>query len=97
MEPTRIATAIKNAFVTRGPNKGRLLASCPTSTTDAAAAWQAIQATANPYKLGIGVLMFFSDEQREIYKSIDDTIKSKRLDVRSLDRDRAALERLGAW
>ena len=97
MEPTRIATAIKGAFVKRGPNTGRLLASCPKSTTDAAAAWQAIQATANPFKLGIGVLMFFSDDQREIYKSIDDTITSQGLDVRALDRDRAALEKLGAW
>ena len=87
--------AINKALVSRGKNKGILLANCPRSNTDAAAAWQVIVGYANPYKMGIGTIMFFSDRQSAIYKAIDDSLKG--VDVRSLDRDRVALELMGAW
>jgi hypothetical protein len=87
--------AIDGALVTRGKRKGMLKAQCPASNTDAAAAWQALMGYANPYKLGIGVIMFFDDRQSAIYKAIDDSLKG--VDLRGLDRDRVALEIMGAW
>jgi len=87
--------AINAACVSRGKRKGRLLASCPRSNTDGAAAWQAIIGHANPYKLGPGVLMFMSKRQRAIYQAIDKLLEG--VDVRAMDRDRLQLELLGVW
>lgn len=87
--------AIDAAKATRGKNKGMLKASCPPMGTDAAAAWQALMGYANPYKMSIGQIMLFSDRQRAIYRAIDDSLKGH--DLRGLDRDRVALEALGAW
>ena len=52
-------------------------------------------AIANPYKLGIGMLMFMSERQRAIYHAIDKSFKG--VDVRAMDRDRLQLELLGVW
>ncbi len=87
--------AIDAAKATRGKNKGMLKASCPPMGTDAAAAWQALMGHANPYKISIGQIMLFSDRQRAIYHAIDESLKGH--DLRGLDRDRVALEVLGAW
>lgn len=89
--------AIKVATVSRGAGKGGLKAKCPASASDGAAAWQAIMGHANPYKMGIGTIMFFSERQHAIYDAIDKSIQGRAMDVRCLDRDRVALERLGAW
>ena len=90
-----IQSAMRGALVSKGKNKGQLKAQCPPIGTPEAAAWQAIVAKANPYKLGIGHLLFMSAEHREIFNAIEALIES--VDVRSLDRDRLALEVLGAW
>lgn len=87
--------AIDTALVSRGKRKGMLKTKCPPSGTDAAAAWQALVGYANPYKLGLGHIMFFNDRQRAIYRAIDDALAGQ--DVRALDRDRVALEVMGAW
>lgn len=87
--------AINGALVSRGKHKGSLLAQCPRSNTDAAAAWQAIMGYANPYKLGLGVILCFSPRQSAIYRAIDDALKGH--DLRGFDRDRVALEIMGAW
>ena len=87
--------AIDAALVTVGDRKGMLLANCPKANTDGAAAWQAIMGYANPYKMSIAKIMFFNDRQSAIYKAIDDSLKNT--DVRHLDKDRVALELLGAW
>ena len=87
--------AINAALVSRGKNKGQLLANCPRSDTDAAAAWQAMISHSNPYKLGIGTILFFNDRQRAIFDNIEKALAG--VDVRTLDRDRVALENLGAW
>ena len=97
MDTSRIQRAIIAATVSRGPRKGMLLASCPATRSDAAAAWQAITAHANPYKMGIMTLILMSSDQREIYNAVDYTIKTHGLDARGMDRDRVALEQLGAW
>ena len=87
--------AISAAQSSRGKYKGSLKAKCPPTGSDAAAAWQAITAHANPYKIGFGHMMFFSDRQKTIYDTIDKALEGT--DVRGLDRDRVVLERLGAW
>ena len=87
--------AINAAKASRGKKKGMLKATCPPMGTDAAAAWQALMGYANPYKIGMGHIMFFSDRQRAIYHAIDDALAGH--DLRGLDRDRVALESLGAW
>jgi len=90
-----VQLAMQNALVSRGKNRGQLKAQCPPMDTPEAAAWQALVAKANPYKLGIGHLLFMSPEHREIFDAVEALIKN--LDVRRLDRDRMALEVLGAW
>ena len=90
-----VQLAMQNALVSRGKNRGQLKAQCPPIGTPEAAAWQAIVAKANPYKLGIGHLLFMSAEHREIFDAVEALIKN--LDVCRLDRDRMALEVFGAW
>jgi hypothetical protein len=87
--------AIDAAIVSRGKNKGRLKAACPPMGTDAAAAWQAMMGHANPYKIGMGHIMFFTERQRDIYNAIDKALEGR--DVRHVDRDRVALETMGVW
>jgi hypothetical protein len=89
--------AIKLALVTKGRNKGMLLAKCPRVDTPAAAAWMAIVSEANPFKLGIGHMLFMGEKNRALYEHILQAIKDMGLDVRGLDRDRKALETLGVW
>lgn len=97
MENSRIVAALRAAFATKGKNAGRLLAKCPPSTTDAAAAWQACMVQSNPYKVGMITIMLFTDDQMKIYGAIGHALDSGKIDVRDLDRDRAALESLGVW
>lgn len=87
--------AIDGAISSKGKNKGRLKRQCPPMGTDAAAAWQALMGYANPYKIGMGHIMFFSDRQRAIYRAIDDAMSG--IDLRGLDYDRVMLEMWGAW
>ena len=94
---SEIASAIDGAIATRGKNKGKLKAKCPPMHTDAAAAWQAIQMEANPYKVSMGACLFFSLRQTKIFNAVLETIREKNIDVRGLDRDRLALESMGAW
>jgi len=85
-------------FATRGRNKGHLLAKCPPSHTLEAAAWQAAQMVCNPYKAGIMTQMFFTPVQRELYQEVLAYMESQPLwKQRMLDRDRAALSKLGVW
>lgn len=95
--PVYIFKAINGAIATRGKNKGQLKAKCPPSNTDAAAAWQAIQMEANPYKVSMATCLFFSERQTRIFNCIVETIRRQSIDVRGLDRDRVALESIGVW
>ena len=97
METTRIIDALHGAFATKGKNAGRLLAKSPRMETDAAAAWNACMMHSNPYKVGMLTIMLFNDEQRVIYDAISAALATGKINVRALDRDRAALESLGVW
>ena len=71
-------TAIGKATVSRGLLKGQLLARCPRSDSDGAAAWQAMTIRDNPWILGDDRLMRtvlnFSERQQAIYHAIDKAI-----------------------
>ena len=92
----KAAAALKACFVSRGANKGKLLASPPRSNTLAYAAWQGAMLVCNPYKVSIFGQIMFTAEQRQV---CDIVTKAFELTPRSqhLDRDRAALGSLGAW
>jgi len=93
------AIAFKEAICTRGKNAGYLLRTCPRSNTLAAAAWQGVIATANPYKLGICTLLFMSPEQKAVFEEIDAAIGALPREVQKhlFDRDRSNLETLNVW
>tara|TARA_R110000796_G_scaffold208827_1_gene325172 strand:+ start:2410 stop:2742 length:333 start_codon:yes stop_codon:yes gene_type:complete len=93
-----IISIIDRALVSRGKNKGQLKANCPRGDTLEAAAWQAIQGYANPYKLGIFTQMMFSDDQRHVFDIIDTALKNTKPGALiHMDRDSDALNNLGVW
>lgn len=92
-------TALDACFASRGKNKGMLYAKAPTPSTGMPyAAWQGAMLSVNPYKASIGALLFLSTEQRaiadEVTAYLDSLPKAQRVAVQ---RDRKALEALGAW
>jgi len=89
--------AIKESLVSRGKNKGMLKAQCPKMGSEGAVAWQAIMSVANPFKIGLGHIIFMSNEHKELYNWIVSEIETKGIDVKNLDRDRKALEAFGIW
>jgi hypothetical protein len=91
-------TALAKAYAMRGSHRGQLLARCPRSNTLAAAAWQAAMGVCNPYKMGIGTIMFFSNAQKEIYDEVLAHFESlPREYMLMAERNREALERMGVW
>jgi hypothetical protein len=90
------AKAISGCFTTRGKYKGKLLAKCPPLRTPEAAAWQAMALAWNPYKAGLCAILFMPEEFRPIYREALDWAESN-MQLRGLDRDRLALETMGAW
>jgi hypothetical protein len=91
----KAALALKEAVASKGKHKGLLLSKAPPSRSLAYAAWQAAQMCCNPYKVSIAGMLFMSEEQREIYNEVLAIFEG--LGIKSLDRDRNSLERLGAW
>jgi len=90
-----IIAAINGAIVSRGKDKGKLKASRPNSSSDAAAAWEALIMEANPFKAGIWFQIMMTERQQAIFREVSKAIQG--LDLRSIDRDRVALEKLGVW
>ena len=90
-----IIAAIDGALVSRGKDKGKLKASRPNSSSDAAAAWEALIMEANPFKAGIWFQVMMTERQQAIFREVLKAIQG--LDLRSIDRDRNLLEQLGAW
>ena len=88
--------ALAGAFVSRGQNKGQLLANAPKDKL-ARMAWHGAQMVCNPYKVSICALMFASDEEKAIFDEVEKFMESLGPIAKTLDRDRLALERLGVW
>lgn len=93
----KAALALKDAVATRGPRKGYLKASAPKSNTLSYAAWQAGMMAFNPYKVSIYGLMVMSEEQREVYDELVKIFDAAKARGFHMDKDREALEKLGAW
>ena len=91
----KAARALYDACAHKGKSKGLLLAKPPRSNTLAYAAWQGAMMVCNPYKVSIAGIMFMTDEQREIMREIETILEG--IGVKSLDRDRNALQRMGVW
>jgi hypothetical protein len=89
------ARALKAAVASKGKHKGLLLSKAPPSQSLAYAAWQAAMLCCNPFKASIAGIMFMSAEQRAIYDEVLEIFDG--LGIKSLDRDRNGLERLGVW
>lgn len=88
--------ALRGAFVSRGANRGQLLANAPKDKM-ARMAWHGAQMVCNPYKVSICALMFASDEEKAIFDEVERFMESLGPIAKTLDRDRVALERLGVW
>jgi hypothetical protein len=93
-----IAAAIRAAIATRGPNKGQFLAKAPPADSLAYAAWQGAMLSINPYKASVIGLMLMTKEQRAVCDAVtryfDAMPKAERI---TFERNRRALELLGAW
>jgi hypothetical protein len=95
---TMIADALRAAIATRGPHKGRFLAKAPPSHTLAYAAWQGAMLSVNPYKASVVGLMLMTPDQRAVCDAVTRALDAlPKADRIALDRDRRALELLGAW
>jgi hypothetical protein len=94
----KAALALRDAVAQSGKHKGMLKAKAPPSTTLGYAAWQGAMLVCNPFKVSIPGMMFMTEEQRDIMREIEQLFEElKVLGVQRLDRDRSALERIGAW
>lgn len=91
----KAALALKAAVASKGAHKGLLLSKAPKSDTLGYAAWQAATLCCNPYKASIAGILFLSDEQRAVYDEILAIFEG--LGIKSLDRDRNGLEKIGVW
>ena len=93
----RLLLAYGDAIASRGKNKGMLKAKCPPMGTYGAIMWQACMYYANPWKVSVFGLVF-SGMADDSFKDACFAFAHARRDVLTiLDRDRVALERLGAW
>ena len=95
----KASKALYGAAIHRGKNKGMLLKNPPRDRL-ARAAWYGAQMVCNPYKVSISAIMWFDDEEREIYREIEaimESFKQATKTIPPLDQDRVTLERLGAW
>jgi hypothetical protein len=91
----RAAAALRGAISTRGPHRGMLKATAPKHGSDAWAAWHGAMMVCNPYKVSIAAVMFMDPERRALMREVESVLESA--GIRTLDRDRNNLERLGVW
>jgi len=98
---SRFVAAMDNATVSRGKNKGFLKSKCPAMGTDAAIFWQEAMLVVNPYKASIGQMIFRNEDQQHFGRVCASAIEYMKQNPGSRhliqDRDRNALEKMGAW
>lgn len=82
LSEAKINEAHRIAVAQSGPRKGKLKAKCPPMGTLAAAYWQGAMMAVNPHKVSIAQMIFFTDEQREMFelvkRSADDVVAKRR-------------------
>ena len=93
----RLLLALDGAIATRGKNKGKLKSKCPPMLTDAAMMWQALMLHANPYKASIFQMTIGSHRDPEFYAACETFANERTQVLPYIDRDRVALEKMGAW
>jgi hypothetical protein len=98
MSLERLEAAKAAAFSTRGPNKGHLKTKCPPMGTDGAIFWQAAMMRCNPYKVGMGHMLFMSPEQRDFYDICMRWVDAQHTSwAIGADVDRAKLTAMGVY
>jgi hypothetical protein len=100
----RAKAAIHAALATKGSRKGLLLSSSPKPDTDAYAAWSALMMRCNCFKVGMGnmIRLAWNPELKALHDEIDSWFESLPRNTQhsltvGLDKDRLALQTLGAW
>jgi hypothetical protein len=89
----KIKVGLKDAIASKGKNKGMLKAKCPPMNTYGSAVWQGIMSVSNPYKVGLGHMLFMDSDKMEVYKYIREV--SKHIDLSTFDKDGNVLRELG--
>lgn len=92
----QVKVAINQTISQRGPTNGMLKARAPSDPL-ANAAWQAFMSVANPYKMSVFSMICFTEEQKEMYAIVAKVAEARPKLVAMADRDRRALESIGAW
>jgi len=88
----KVKQGLEEAICSRGKRKGMLKAKCPPVNTYGSAVWSAIQSYSNPYKVGLGHMMFMDKDKREVYNHIMKT--GNIIDLSKLDSDGNILREL---
>lgn len=95
------AEGIVHAFAWRGTHTGFLQARQPSATKDptGAGAWLALTLEANPMKVRAGSIMGLGKQAKDVFAEITEAFETGVLggNLATIDRDRAALERAGAY
>ena len=91
----KIIMGMNEAFVQIGSRKGLLKKKCPPMNTYGSAVWNAIQSYSNPYKVGLGHLLFMDRETKELYDYVRQI--GKQIDLRNFDSDANALRSIGVF
>jgi len=88
----KVKQGLKEAICSRGKRKGMLKAKCPPINTYGSAVWSAIQSYSNPYKVGLGHMMFMDKDKREVYNYLIEA--GKYVDLTTFDSDANVLREL---
>jgi hypothetical protein len=91
----KLEIGLQESIVSIGKRKGMLKAKCPPMDTYGSAVWTAVMSYSNPYKVGMGHLLFMGPECKELYdyvRSIGKTVNLSRF-----DRDGNVLRDLGIF
>ena len=91
----KLEIGLQEALVSVGPSKGMLKKKCPPMNTYGSAVWNGIQSYSNPYKVGIGQILFMDADTRELYEYVREIGKS--VNLRNFDRDANSLRELGIF
>jgi hypothetical protein len=88
----KIEIGLRDAICSRGKRKGMLKANCPKMNTYGSAVWQGIMYYSNPYKIGMGHMIFMDHETKEVYDYIINV--GKVINLKTFDTDGNALRKL---
>ena len=91
----KMKIGVNEAFAQIGPRKGMLKKKCPPMNTYGSAVWNGIQSYSNPYKVGIGHILFMDADTRELYEYVRELGRS--VNLRNFDQDANVLREIGIF